>query len=92
METSNNTRTYARVVFEELGYEQYIEDGNVYYDKELNENWYDQSRDICFNLKEKTVYAEKYEIYNFAGKVTPLTVAEIKAIYKQMEEWGWLND
>ena len=63
METSNNTRTYARVVFEELGYEQYVEDGNVYYDKELNENWYDQSRDICFNLKEKTVYAEKYEIY-----------------------------
>lgn len=54
-------------------------------------NWYDQSRDICFNLKEKTVYAEKHEIYNFAGKVTPLTVAEIKAIYKQMEEWGWLK-
>ena len=91
MEMNKYIRTYAREAFEELGYQQYIEDGNVYYDKELNENWYDQSRDICFNLKEKTVYAEKYEIYNFAGKVTPLTVAEIKAIYKQMEEWGWLK-
>ena len=91
MEMNKHTRTYARKVFEELGYQQYIEDGNVYYDKELSENWYDQSRDICFNLKEKTVYAEKYEIYNFAGKVAPLTVAEIKAIYKQIEEWGWLK-
>ena len=91
MEMSKYTRTYAREAFEELGYQRYIEDGNIYYDKELNENWYDQSRDICFDLKEKTVYAEKYEIYNFAGKVTPLTVAEIKAIYKQMEEWGWLK-
>ena len=25
------------MVFEELGYEQYVEDGNVYYDKELND-------------------------------------------------------
>ena len=91
MEMNKCTRTYARDAFEELGYQKYVEDGNVYYDKEVNENWYDQSRDICFNLKEKTVYAEKYEIYNFAGKVTPLTVAEIKAIYKQMEEWGWLK-
>ena len=91
MEMNKCTRTYAREAFEELGYQKYVEDGNVYYDKEVNENWYDQSRDICFNLKEKTVYAEKYEIYNFAGKVTPLTVAEIKAIYKQMEEWGWLK-
>ena len=91
MEMNKCTRTYARKAFEELGYQKYVEDGNVYYDKEVNENWYDQSRDICFNLKEKTVYAEKYEIYNFAGKVTPLTVAEIKAIYEQMEEWGWLK-
>ena len=91
MEMNKCTRTYAREAFEELGYQKYVEDGNVYYDKEVNENWYDQSRDICFNLKEKTVYAEKYEIYNFAGKVTPLTVAEIKAIYEQMEEWGWLK-
>ena len=91
MEMNKCTRTYAREAFEELGYQKYVEDGNVYYDKEVNENWYDQSRDICFNLKEKTVCAEKYEIYNFAGKVTPLTVAEIKAIYKQMEEWGWLK-
>ena len=91
MEMNKCTRTYAREAFEELGYQKYVEDGNVYYDKEVNENWYDQSRDICFNLKEKTVYAEKYEIYNFAGKVTPLTVAEIKAIYNQMEEWGWLK-
>ncbi len=91
MEMNKCTRTYAREAFEELGYQKYVEDGNVYYDKEVNENWYDQSRDICFNLKEKTVYAEKYEIYNFAGKVTPLTVAEIQAIYKQMEEWGWLK-
>ena len=91
METSNNTRTYARVVFEELGYEQYVEDGNVYYDKELNDNWSDESCDICFNLKEQTVFAEKHGIFNFAGQVTPLTVAEIKAIYKQMEEWGWLK-
>ena len=82
MEMNKCTRTYAREAFEELGYQKYVEDGNVYYDKEVNENWYDQSRDICFNLKEKTVYAEKYEIYNFAGKVTPLTVAEIKAIYE----------
>ena len=91
MEMNKHTRTYAREAFEALGYQQYIEDGNVYYDKELNDNWSDESCDICFNLKEQTVFAEKHDIFNFAGQVTPLTADEIKAVYKQMEVWGWLK-
>ncbi len=74
----------AKGMFKKLGYTKRVLDDRIFYG---NGN-YIMRHIIEFNLKDKIVYScTEYETGN---AIKSLTVNELKAIQKQMEELGWI--
>lgn len=82
----------AKEMFEELGYKVF--DDNKYHMKGyLKKNFIDETCYIEFDLEDKTVRS-------FVGSDSPFTpdrdaeidLKELKAINKQIEELGWLDE
>ena len=72
----------AKEMFEELGYElAIVENKNDKYklSYEHNDNF---EKDIEFYIKDKNIYIEIYL----------LSLGEIKAIFQQCKELGWLDE
>ena len=74
----------AKEMFEELGYKQKIQNDVIYYFKEINiPKRYGSTifYHINFILKDKEIFISKN-----------LSLEELKAINKQVEELGWNNE
>ena len=79
----------AKEMFEELGYGQVIGDKERYGIGEfIQYRNYEYSRWITFNFYDKTINCGMYD-----DPVEPMdiTINELKAINKQVEELGWLG-
>ena len=75
----------AKEMFEEMDFEQTIYKNVISYEFEKFDGIYNWKL-ICFDLMFKTFYIDaKYE-------PTSIDVKTFKAIYKQCEELGWLNE
>lgn len=86
----------AREMFEELGYEPY-EKGDPKYKKhkiEYHDDNYWKKTSFIFCLKDKSVrkiVTDKTD-YTMGTYGVPINSNEFKAINKQLEELGWLED
>lgn len=74
-------------MFEKLGYKRFENDYWVYYFKETNTSYF-ASR-VTFIKNEKTFGIEKFSANEILTK--NITVKELQAINKQVEELGWLD-
>ena len=71
----------AKEMFEELGYELYIESDNEICYMEKKNKWY-----ISFYLDDKVVQCSENDFYTTS---IGISVKELQAINKQVEELGW---
>lgn len=71
----------AKEMFEELGYKQEIYISSIYYYGEDSD--YDYYY-IAFDKLDKSIKINKY--------INEITIEELKAINKQIEELGWNNE
>lgn len=82
----------AKEMFEKLGYKQLIvhEPYYMFYIKELKENPEYENDEIHleFNFKNKTIS----KTYGDDNSVYPITIDELQAINKQIDELGWNNE
>ena len=72
----------AEEMFEELGYDLIVDKFFIKYIKDIDQ--------IIFDLKEKDISVYEY----WCGEFTyhPITLKELQAINKQVEELGWLDE
>lgn len=75
----------AKEMFKKLGYQKTEEDGIIHYEK-YERPYY---REICFIHKGQLIDGEIFNNETKRIEILSFTPAEIKAIYKQMEELGW---
>lgn len=82
----------AKEMFEQLGYKlDEQEDYLIYWknakDQQINRYYRQNEIQIEFNLAYKTI--EKRELFNTDENSNIITLRELKAINKQIEELGW---
>ena len=75
----------AKEMFEELGYEQTINQYCIKYYSEENSE-YSYWTKIVFNLEEETIYAD----YTYGSM--NIDMQTFKAIHQQLLELGWLDE
>ena len=80
----------AKEMFEKLGYQQFIGDKEHYSIGEfIQYNNYEHSRWIRFDFYDKTINCS---MYDEPVEAMDITINELKAINKQVEELGWNNE
>lgn len=82
----------AREMFEQLGYkldeqEDYLIYWKIAKGQQLNRYYRQNEIQIEFNLAYKTI--EKRKLFNTGENSNIITLRELKAINKQIEELGW---
>lgn len=75
----------AKQMFKKLGYRKTEEDGIIHYEKYEHPCY----REICFIHKGQLIDGEVYNAETNKISTLHFSPAEIRAIYKQMEELGW---
>lgn len=79
-----------REMFEKLGYEQTINDGNfIFYEKVEAERFHTR---IVFGFKTRSFSASYWINGHYAGEGHYVKLDEFKAIEQQMKELGWLEE
>jgi len=80
----------AKEMFEKLGYELYEHKTYMFYEKALKENpeYENDYEHIEFNFISETIN----KTYGDDNSVCDITLEELQAINKQIEELGWNNE